>query len=87
MGGSFDTCHALALNVILSHPHEVTPWGEWSPTDPVILKMVAPSVFEAHRCWMMCAKRLGLPRYVALIVASFICTEPGWGDEDEKLLI
>ena len=54
------------------HPLECAPLGEWRPE---LTSLVPPSILQAMRTAMLVCKRKQLPRYVALLIASYVCTE------------
>lgn len=49
-----------------------------NPTVRLLWIIKQPDVQKAQRAWMIISKRLQIPKGVALMVASLICTESGW---------
>jgi len=68
-----------ALNHILSHhPLEAAPFGKWKPSK-IQMRLFPAQVKNSLYGWLLVAHRLGkVPRYVRLLVCSFICTRNGW---------
>ena len=64
--------------LLRQYPLQCAPLGEWQPA---LHALVPTNVHEAMRATMLLCRRLQLPRYVALLIASYVCTE---GDEWEK---
>ena len=54
------------------HPLECAPLGEWWPE---LTPLVPSEIRQAMRQAMLLCKRKELPRDVALLIASFVCTE------------
>ena len=68
-------------NLLRDHPLECAPFGEWREG---LHALVPLEVRQALRATMLLCKRKQLPRYVALLIASFVCTE---GEEWERLVL
>ena len=84
--------HALAVtlhhnnnyidNLLREHPMRACPFGEWKPTRLMYLQVppkIKTSMFTAllvFRARLAAPTRV--PRYVALLILSYICTNPGW---------
>ena len=72
--------HFYPTALLKRHPLECTPFGEWTPQ---LSSLVAPEILDSMRATMLLCKRLQLPRYVALLIASYVCTE---GEEWVQLM-
>ena len=57
--------------LLRNHPLECAPLGEWRPE---LTPLVPHPIFLAMRTTMLLCKRLHLPQYVALLIASYVCT-------------
>ena len=66
--------------MLRERPLECAPFGEWRPE---LTPLVPREILQAMRTAMLLCKRLQLPRYVALLIASYVSTE---GEEWVQLL-
>ena len=67
--------------LLRDHPLECAPFGEWRPE---LTPLVPQEIYQAMCAAMVICKRKQLPRYVSLLIASFVCTE---GEEWEALFL
>ena len=65
-------------DLLEQYPLECTPWGLWDARDLDMQERVMKEVRQAQFCWMCAARRLGVPKDVALIICGFVCTRSGW---------
>ena len=74
--------HALAVGdrrhlrrVQRQHGEAFSALGVWNPRDKPLQLLVPPDVRHLMYLWMLVAHRKRLPRYVSILVASFVCTK------------
>ena len=71
---------AELARLLHSHPLECAPLGEWRPQ---LTPLVPRAILQAMLTTMLLCKRKEVPRDLALLIASFVCTE---GEEWAHLL-
>ena len=72
-GPDLDCARALS-HLLNLYPLRCCPFGVWSPADLDLQKLVIPPVATAQKATMMLCKRINIPRHVALLIASYVCT-------------
>ena len=63
---------AALSSLLRQYPLECAPLGEWMPE---LTPLVPHCIFQSLRTAMLLCKRNEVPRYVALLIASYVCTE------------
>lgn len=67
-------CQFHLESLLCYHRDECVPWGCWT-SDPLIQQLVLPVTRDAMYTALLVCKRVRLPRYVDLLIVSYICTK------------
>ena len=73
-----DENHSEFSRLLRDHPFECTPWGIWDARDLDMQVRIMMEVRQAQFSWMCVAKRMEVPKGVALIICGLVCTPTGW---------